>query len=387
MNMQRDGAVYKRKSGPRLVYVVTEDWFFVTHFLPMARAAQTAGFEVVVVTRRGERAKEIENEGFRLVALAADRSSFGATSLLSTLFRLRSILVREHPDIIHAIALKSIILGGIANLIGSRSAGVFSLTGLGYLWSGDVPTLRISRTAIRFILRLLGLRSATRFTFENEDDCREFSSLKHKVVIGGWGADPAAFQAKDARSASPIRVLYLGRMLRAKGIELAVRAVQLARKTSDVKLELWGTPDPGNLTSLTEEQLLDFSKLDGVQWCGRSTDVSVTWQRADIAILLSEREGMPRSLIEASATALPMIAFDVVGCRSIVSNGINGFLVPAGDVRSVAEAIVELAGDTELRARMGKAARSDFEQKFSTDSVVPRILQIYFDLVPYPQIR
>ncbi|ENN84217.1 glucosyll transferase, group 1 [Rhizobium freirei PRF 81] len=385
--MQRDRAVHKRNCPLRLVYVVTEDWFFVTHFLPMARAAQRAGFEIVVVTRVGDRAKEIESEGFRLVALAADRSAFGIGPLLSTLFRLRAIFLRERPDIIHAIALKSIILGGIANLLSGGSAGVFSLTGLGYLWSGNRSVLRVSRAAVRSILRVLGLRSPITFTFENDDDSHEFPHLNDKIVIGGWGVDAIPLSPKSMHSASPVRALYLGRMLKSKGIEPTVKAVQLAREKVDVQLELWGTPDPGNLTSLTEDQLLAFSKLEGVRWCGRAADVSTTWQRADIAILLSEREGMPRSLIEAAATGLPMIAFDVAGCRSIVQDGINGFLVPPGDVRAVADAILKLANDAELRARMGAAARSDFEQRFSIESVVPRIIEVYFNLVRYPQMR
>lgn len=385
--MQADRAVYEQNPRPRLVYVVTEDWFFVTHFLPMARAAQKVGFEIVVVTRVGDCAKEIESEGFRLVALAADRSAFGIRSLLSTLFRLREIFARERPDIIHAIALKSVVLGGIANLLSSGSAGVFSLTGLGYLWSGNRPVLRISRAAVRSILRLLGLRSSITFTFENEDDSHEFPRLNDKLVIGGWGVDPTPLVPKSLHPVSPVRVLYLGRMLKSKGIELTVKAVQLAREKKDVRLELWGAPDAGNLTSLTEDQLLAFSKLEGVQWCGRAADVSMTWQRADIAILLSEREGMPRSLIEAAATGLPMIAFDVAGCRSIVRDGINGFLVRPGDVRAVADAILKLTDDAELRARMGAAARSDFEQRFSVESVIPKIIEVYFNLVRYPQMR
>jgi len=385
--MRANCAGSEQNSRLRLVYVVTEDWFFVTHFLPMARAAKEAGFEIVVVTRVGNCAKEIESEGFRLITLAGDRAALGIGALLSTLFRLRAIFIREHPDIIHAIALKSVILGGIANLLSLGSAGVFSLTGLGYLWSGNRPVLRLSRAAVRFILRLLRLRSPATFTFENEDDSREFPRLKDKIVIGGWGVDATPFLSKSTHPVSPVRVLYLGRMLKSKGVEPTVRAVQLAREKTGVWLELWGTPDPGNLTSLTEDQLLEFSKLDGVQWCGRASDVSTTWQRADIAILLSEREGMPRSLIEAAASGLPMIAFDVAGCRSIVHDGINGFLIQPGNVHGVADAILKLANDPELRARMGAAARSDFEQRFSIESVVPRIIEVYFNLVRYPQMR
>ena len=379
--------VAERDSSRRLIYVVTEDWFFLTHFMPMARAAQKAGFEVTVVTKVGDRAREIRNEGFRIIELPASRSSFGIGALLSTIWRLRSIFAQERPDVVHAIALKSVILGGVANLLGGGGPAVFSLTGLGYLWSGNTPFLRISRATVRLALSLLAMRSSTIFTFENEDDALEFTSLRRKMVIGGWGIDIAALPSRERTQADlPVSVVYLGRMLKAKGIGQTVEAVQLARQFTNVRLDLWGKPDPDNLTSLTEDELLGFSTLGGVTWHGWAPDISRAWQRADIAILLSEREGMPRSLIEAAAAGLPMIAFDVAGCRSIVRNGVNGFLAPRGNIRAVADAIETLAGDAELRKRMGAAARADFEQRFSTGSIIPRITEIYLNLVRHPQM-
>jgi glycosyltransferase involved in cell wall biosynthesis len=371
----------------RLIYIVTEDWFFFTHFIPMARAAQNAGFEVIVVTSVGDRASEIRNHGMRIIDLPANRSSFGPGSLFVTLWRLRSVLARERPDVIHAIALKSVILGGIANLLRGGGPGVFSLTGLGYLWSGNTPLLRTSRATVRMALSLLSLKESTVFTFENEDDASEFASLKRKIVIGGWGMELDAQPSRElAQPDLPVSVVYLGRMLKAKGIEATVEAVQLARQVTNVRLDLWGTPDPGNLTSLTSDELLELSELEGIKWHGWAADISGIWQRADIAILLSTREGMPRSLIEAAAAGLPMIAFDVAGCRSIVRNGVNGFLVPPGDIRAVADAIVKLAGDAELRRQMGFAARADFEQKFSTGCILPKIMGIYLNLVRYSQM-
>lgn len=372
----------------RLVYIVTEQWFFTTHFLPIARAARDAGFEVVIVTKFGNDTDKLERDGFRLINLSANRSSVGLASLLLTVYRLRSILMQERPDVIHAIALRSVILGGLANVLGAAVPGIYSLTGLGYLWSGKALSLRMARAMVRLALSLLPLRSRAVFTFENDDDASEFPKLAHKVVIGGWGINVDTFRVKDNRDGKlPVTVLYLGRMLKAKGIDQAIKAVQLARKTEDLNLELWGTPDPENITSLTESQLLEYSKLNGITWHGWAADVSEIWQRADIAILLSEREGMPRSLLEAAATGLPMVAYDVAGCRSIVKDGLNGFLAPAGDIQAVAAALIRLARDEEMRKQMGLISRSDFERKFSTENIVPRITAIYLNLVRSPDMR
>jgi glycosyltransferase involved in cell wall biosynthesis len=240
----------------------------------------------------------------------------------------------------------------------------------------------MARTTVRLILSLIAFRATPVFTFENKDDADEFPSLKRKIVIGGWGIEPGTPPSREHTQADvPVSVVYLGRMLKAKGIAATVQAVQLARQVTNVRLDLWGTPDPGNLTTLTESELLEISELEGIQWHGWAADIPQIWQRADIAILLSEREGMPRSLIEAAAAGLPMIAFDVPGCRSIVRNGVNGFLVPRGNVQAVAEAIKMLADDAQLRREMGCAARADFEQRFSTGSILPRITGIYLNLV------
>jgi glycosyltransferase involved in cell wall biosynthesis len=363
-----------------LAYIVTEDWFFVTHFLPLARAARDDGFEVIVITQINEYGPQLKAEGFKLVSLPADRSAFGIVSLLKTISRMRTIVGREQPDIVHAIALKSVVLGGVAIAFAGRPAQVFSFTGLGYLWAGSNIFVRMARRVVRLAVKLLSSSKRTVFTFENEDDAEEFGALRNKVVIGGWGLASDDITPAPYQKRSRLRIVFLGRMLRAKGVEIAVRAVCLARHLVEVELELWGSPDEGNVTSYTKEELEAFSQCEGVRWCGRSENVVDTWHRADIAILLSDREGLPRALIEASAAGVAMIASDVPGCRAIVRNGINGILVSRDDEKQVAEAIVKLVRDSELREEMGRAARRDFEKNFSTETVIPKILQLYSSL-------
>ncbi len=370
---------------PTLVYLVSEDWFFATHFLPLARAAKAKGFRIVIITRLGRFTPVLQAEGFDLIDFSASRSSFGPAGLIRAVAQLRAIFRREKPTLIHAIALKSVVLGGVAARLAGGVPAVYSLTGLGYLWSTPGLAPRVLRSVVKAILRLLDRPSAA-FSFENEDDCAEFPTLRSRTVIGGWGMEPAEIEARPQRDAGPVRVVYLGRMLKAKGIEAAVRAVELARETVDIELELWGAPDPGNLTSLTEADLLDLSKRPGIRWFGKANSAQDVWARADIAILLSDREGMPRSLIEASSASLPLVAYDVAGCRSIVQNGVSGYLLPHANEIAVAEALVRLASDSRLRQRMGAAARTHFEARFTVERTVPRLLGIYFDLVPQPEM-
>jgi glycosyltransferase involved in cell wall biosynthesis len=370
---------------PRLVYVVTEDWSFVTHFLPMARAARDAGFEVVVVTRVQEHRAAIEEEGFRLVNLGADRSTFDPLKLLRTIFSLRKILKTEKPDLIHALALKSVVLGGIAAGVSKSPAKILSVTGLGYLWTSDGPKQRVARALVRGLVGRLARNGNTRFTLENPDDLSDLGLGEGASVIGGWGIDADALKPSATPRQPPLRVAFLGRMLRSKGIADTVEAVRRARAMGvDVELDLWGLPDHGNLTSHTTQELEKFAATAGVTWRGRAPDVRAVWSGADIAILLTQREGLPRSLIEAAASGLPMIATDVPGCRSIVRDGVDGFLVPRCDPDAAAKAIARLARDQFLRARMGAAARLGFEARFTTDAVVPRIVDLYLELTRRP---
>ena len=377
MSQQDDRMTSLHGHKRRLTYIVTEDWFFVTHFLQLARAARDSGFDVSVITQVSRYGSQLAAEGFEVMHLAADRRAIGPLALLQTIMRMRTAIRTQRTDVIHAIALKSVVLSGIAGSFAGRPTQIFSLTGLGYLWTQESIPASLARNAVRLLVRIFGATGKSIFTFENDDDAKEFNTLTNRVVIGGWGMEPEDFTREAVREPGPVRIVFIGRMLRSKGIKATVQAVEMARQSVDVELEIWGTPDEGNATSLTTQDLQTFSQIEGVHWRGRSERASDAWRRADIAILLSDREGMPRALIEAAAAGLPMIATDVPGCRSIVKHGLNGFLVPRDDIAQSAEAIVKLATSPEMRQQMGRIARKDFEERFSTDKIVPRILELY----------
>src|SRR5258705_4096419 len=110
---------------PKLLYLVTEDWFFVSHFLPMAREARAMGFEVVVATRVREQATRIEAEGFRVVPLEGERRSVGLVEVVRGFARIARIARAERPDLVHCVALRMVALGGLAARCGgARGPGL-----------------------------------------------------------------------------------------------------------------------------------------------------------------------------------------------------------------------------------------------------------------------
>src|SRR4051812_18562263 len=239
---------------PKLLYLITEDWFFVSHFLPMARTAQAAGFEVVVATRVRDHAERIEAEGFRVVPLENERRSLGLLEALRGFFRIVRIVRTEQPDIVHCIALRMVAIGGLAAKAGGAKRLVLAPTGLGLLWSEETAFNRFARSLLRFVIgRVLRGRN-THYLFENTDDPREFG-LEHSpavTIVPGAGVAPEEFQPWPDPPAPPLKVAVVARMIEAKGIADAGEAARRARALGAAVLHDFhrspdaSKPSPGN---------------------------------------------------------------------------------------------------------------------------------------------
>ncbi|MGY3362807.1 glycosyltransferase involved in cell wall biosynthesis [Bradyrhizobium sp. GM0.4] len=271
------------RAKPRLLYVVSEDWAFTTHFLELARAVHATGFEVVVATNVRHHRGAIEREGIRVLEMPTDRASLSTISLLRSIARLRRILSEEKPDLVHALMIRSVILCGLATFIGQRYPLLASFTGLGRLWCRAGWTADMVRQVVRLQTRWIARSPSTLVSFENIDDRLEFPHLPNSMVIGGWGIEIDSPRAFKREPGGPVRVAFLGRMLKSKGVENAIEAVRLARlQERRIELELWGTPDPADPTSYTADELAQFSSIDGIKWRGKASDVATVWERADI---------------------------------------------------------------------------------------------------------
>jgi glycosyltransferase involved in cell wall biosynthesis len=365
---------------PKLLYLVTEDWFFVSHFLPMAREARAMGFEVVVATRVREQAARIVAEGFRVVPLEGERRSVGIVEVVRGFARIVRIARAERPDLVHCIALRMVALGGLAARFGGVRRLVLAPTGLGTLWSGDSTLNRVGRTLLRFVIGRWLRGANTRYLFENTDDAREFGLSGAEVtIVPGAGVDPDDFPPASEPPVPPLKVAVVARMIAAKGIEDAVVAVRRARALgAAVELDLYGSPHPSNPRSCSEDELTTWSAEPGIAWRGRTADVAEVWRTHHVAMLLTwYREGVPRSLIEAAASGRPIVTTDSPGCRDLVRDGREGILVPLRDTEAAARALVELAADPELRQRLGQAAQKRFQDGYTEIAVRQAVRSAY----------
>ena len=366
---------------PKLLYLITEDWFFVSHFLPMARTARAAGFEVVVATRVRNHAPHIEAEGFRVVPLENERRSFGLMEALRGFLRIVRIVRAERPDIVHCIALRMVAIGGLAARAGGAKRLVLAPTGLGLLWSEDTAVNRIARVLLRFIVGKWLRGRNTHYLFENTDDPREFGLQDSPAVtiVPGAGVAPEEYQPSPDPPAPPLKVAVVARMIEAKGIADAVDAVRRARALgAPVELDLYGSPDPSNRRSCDEAELRKWSEEPGIRWHGPTGDVAEVWRTHHVAMLLTwYREGVPRCLIEAAASGRPIVTTDSPGCRDLVRDRHEGILVPLRDTEAAARALAELAEDADLRARLGKAAHARFTALFTEAAVRHAVGTVY----------
>ncbi|MBN4079183.1 glycosyltransferase family 4 protein [Beggiatoa alba] len=368
----------------KLLYFVTEDWYFCSHRLPIARAARDAGCEVVVATHVDAHGGTITREGFRLIPLQMRRRSKNPLRELAAVLEIISIYRRERPDLVHHVALKPVLYGALAARFTGVSAVVNALAGLGYVFSSSQSRARILKRFVRAAFRALLNRQNSVVLLQNPDDQRMLIESKtilpeRTALIRGSGVNIQRFRPSPELDDGSVMVTLVARMLRDKGILEFVEASRFLRQQGvQFRAVLVGTPDPDNPTSISVSQLEAWQAEGLIEWWGKNNDIPSVWVQSHIAVLPSAYgEGVPMSLIEAAACGRPIITTDMPGCREIVQHEKNGLLVPIKDSKALADAICRLIENPGLRRQMGQEGRKLVEKEFSEAVVVEQTLKLY----------
>ena len=377
-----------RRRSPRVIYLVTEDWYFMSHRLPMARAARNAGFEVHVATRVDQHASGIEAEGFHLHPMSWRRGSLDPRDLGRVVREVRMLYSTIEPDLAHHVALPSTVVGTLA-ATGLPIRCLNAMTGLGTMFSSDGVKVRIGRALLMLALRRLLARPRSLVLVQNPEDRAVIERLGVQAariaLIPGSGVDIQAM-TPSPEPAGPITVAFVGRLVASKGIRTLLAAHErLGRRGHDIRLLIAGVPDPANPTSLSLGEIEAWAGLANVRHLGFVEDIAALWASAHIAVLPSHREGTPLSLLEAAACGRPLIATDVPGCRSIARPGVNALLVPPDNADALADAIERLAANAGLRRRFGQSSRELVAKEFSSERVGRDLVDLYgrlLDLEP-----
>jgi glycosyltransferase involved in cell wall biosynthesis len=366
---------------PKLLFVVTEDWYFVSHRLLLAVAALEVGYDVAVATRVKQHAETIRRAGIRVIPFELSRRIGNPLLELMGLFFLYR---REFPDIVHHVALKPVFLGGIAGWLAGIPSQVNAVAGLGWLFISRTRKARWMSPLIRWILARLLSAPRCRVIVQNPDDAEllkksgvDGSNLR---MIRGAGIDTTEYSPmSEARE--PICVVLAARILWDKGVgEFVEAARQLTQDGVKARFILVGDPDPDNPAAVPEATLYAWQKEKVVEQWGYRDDMVSVFHAAHVVCLPSYREGLPKVLLEAAACSRPIVATDVPGCREVVREGENGLLVPARDVQALADALLCLIKNPELRDEMGHRGRKIVLKEFSSEKVIAQTLDLYEEL-------
>lgn len=368
----------------RILFIVSEDWYFCSHRLEFAKSAVDAGYEVAVATRVSNHADEIVKAGIKLFRLnhhsRVIRSPFFEARALIELY---SIIRLWKPSLIHNVSLKNSIYGSFLSLFFKGTRVVNAISGLGYAFTNKSVKARVLKFLISNLLVLLSYKKCFFFIVQNVDDRKVLQSSgiaeTQLFLIEGAGVNVDIYKPSTHQlSGCPI-VMLASRLLWAKGVGDFVASAKILRtKIANVRFVLIGEIDDKNPDFVPEIYLREWCSLGYIEWWGRQNEMhNILTQAAVVCLPSVYGEGVPKVLIEAASCGLPLVTYDMPGCREIVVSGENGFVVPAGDVQQLSHYIKVLIEDDNLAATMGARSREIVEKRFSNYIIYKKIFTLY----------
>ena len=370
----------------RVLYVCNDADFFFGYRGAAATAALAAGYDVHVATPGGAPVAEMTRCGLAHHEIPLRRRSLSPAAELRTIRALRVLYGRLRPDVIEHMTIKPVLWGSLAAR-GLRDVRVINwLAGLGFVFvDRGWKTAIVHRAALAAYGAAFSLRGS-RVVFENPDHRSAFVRAgavpaERALVIEGAGVPMDRFVPHPPPPGEPV-VMFAGRMIWDKGVRDFVSAVQLLRARGvGARFALVGAPDPGNPASIDARQLAAWNRDGIVEWWGPSDRMPEEYAKCAVFCFpTAYAEGVPRVLIEAAASARPIVSTDTPGCREVVRHGENGLLVPVRAPAAVADAIEALLRDPAARAAMGRRGRELVRDRFSVETVVSATLALYDEM-------
>jgi len=369
-----------------LLFVVNIPEFFLSHRLPLAIAARNAGVTVHVATGPGQACEQIDRLGFEHHLLPISRSGTNPLAELRAFWGLYKVMREIRPDLVHLVTIKPVLYGGLMARLAGVPAMVAAISGLGTVFIERDQKRSWMRSGVEWFYRLALGHPNAKVIFQNPDDRAALIGIRavreeKTALIRGSGVSLAVYPMRPEPEGVPV-VTFAARLLKDKGVREFVEAAR-ALKERGVVARFWlvGSPDLGNLTSISEEELSQWSKNGLVEALGYRTDIPDLFAKSNIVVLPSYREGFPKVLIEAAACGRAVVTTDVPGCCDAIEPETTGLLVPARDASALADAIQALIDAPLRRKQMGVSGRALAEREYAIEKVVDAHLAIYRELL------
>ena len=367
----------------KLFIIVNQDWFFLSHRLPIGVAAKEAGYDVTIVSEDTGVSNKIREAGLKTIDFPINKAGTNLKDEVKTLFFLYKLFRKERPDIVHLVGLKTMLWGSLACRLAGVKAMVSAVCGLGVLFDEAHADSFMTRMILK-VLRLTHSKKNTKIIFQNNDDKKIFADAKimteeQCAFTNGSGINLQNYDYTPEPTEGLIKVIFTARMVEDKGTLVLIDAAKKleADYRGKVQFLLCGGLDT-NPNGITQAML--EGKCDGeyIKWLGYRKDVLELLKQSHIMAFPSwYREGLPKSVIEAEAIGRPVVTTDSVGCRDTIIDGKNGFLIPIKDSAALANALKRLIDNPDLRHKMGKNAREFAVNKFDIKEVIKVHLDVY----------
>lgn len=313
------------------------------------------------------------------------RSNLNPLADIIEVFKLRKILKDIEPDIVLTCFVKPVIFASLAAKLAGIKKRVGMIEGLGYAFTPSMEKKGLKAKIIKFLqiqLYKLALPTLDKVLFLNPDDQRDLLienniKVKSTEILGGIGVNLNYYRYSEPKIKSDVSFIFLGRLLREKGIFEFLEAAKVVKKEKpNTQFLVLGQIDKQNPTAMSEEKLQEYIDANIIEYLGYVKNVPDYIEKVDVFVLPSYREGVPKSTQEAMAMGKVILTTDVSGCRETVVDGVNGFLVPLFSAEKLAEKMLELINKPILVRSMGVESRRIAEEKFDVRKVNKRIISI-----------
>ncbi len=372
---------------------------FLSHFdmnlylfrLPIMKELIKNGHKVYAITPCGDGCAKLRSEGIEVVEYKISRKSLNPLKELKTIHNIFKAIKPLKLDILHSFTAKPNIYGAVAGDLAKVPVIISTVTGLGSFYISENPKAKIVRNTMEKLYKS-ALKKSSGVIFQNSDDLQYFidkkivKKEKTKLVVSS-GVDTEFFSKErvDGKKLELLKkeinpenkkvVLMIARAIKHKGVVEYYKAAEILRKRGFLFLFVGGE-DRGNPASLDG----GFLHSQYVKYLGERWDVREIIELCDLFVLPSYREGTPRTLLEAGALKKPLITTDTVGCKEVVEDGFNGYLVPVGDSEILSEKIRKVLEDDSLAENLGENAYKKTIESFSSRTVVAKYMEYYEDL-------
>lgn len=369
----------------RLLYIVNDLPFFLSHRLALAKAASKEGFEVHIATPQGTPDLESMDAAFTFHTIPLSRKGKNPVKELFTIIAIHRLLQKLKPDMLTLASIKPVLYGGLMARISKVPSVVVMVSGLGAVFVDERLLGRIFlkgiKKAYQFALRHKNLK----VIFQNEDDRQVLLKaaklpIAQTKVIKGSGVDVNKYTVVPENK-SQVVVMMVARLLKDKGVmEYVAAAKKLKTEGVVAQFLLIGDSDHENPAFIEDKYLDQFREEAYVELLGYREDIPQLMAQANIVVLPSYREGLPNVLIEAASCARAVVTTDVPGCRDAISHKQTGLLVPVKDVNALSAAIRWLIENPDEREKFGKKGRELAEAEFAIEKIVAAQVQVYREL-------